>query len=93
MHHPEIECVPPGDFAYLRLGKCSYGKGRMLFFTWEQVEYSSDDTDRLPMFTATLAERDLLRLAKAALLAAGNDLYLKVVVPENDWGKEDTDGE
>lgn len=84
MAYPEIDCIPPGDIAYMKLGKCEYGKGRLLLFTWEQVEIC----DQIPMFAATLSERDLARLARAALKAAGNELYHQVEIPENPWGEE-----
>lgn len=89
MNLPDIECLPPGDFAYLKFGKYNYGKGRMLVFTWEQVE----DSDQVPMFTAYFSEQELTRLAKVALKLAGNELYKQVHVPEDTWGGKQDKGE
>ena len=85
MAYADVDLVPPGDFSYVKLGKQNYKKGRLLFYTWEQVETS----DSMPMFTATISERDLLRLAKAALRIAGHPLAGEIEIPENTWGMEE----
>jgi hypothetical protein len=64
----------------------------MMFFTWEQVE-TADYAGRgsPPMFTVTLSERELIRLAKIALKAAGHDAHETIEIPENTWGMGDED--
>ena len=85
MAYADVDFVPPGDVAYAKIGKSGYGKGRVLFYTWEQVENS----DSVPMYTATISERDLLRLAKAALRIAKHPLAGEIEIPENTWGMGD----
>ena len=79
---PDIECVPPGDFAYLKLRKSTGGKGHILVFTWEQVERG----DQTPMFKFDLSQQEMLNFSRALLQLAGSPLYKDIVVPENTWG-------
>ena len=68
MRSTAIEFVPDSDFSYCRLREMARNRALLMLYTHEQVEHNDMHQ---PMYTATLPQRDLLILARAALHAAG----------------------
>jgi hypothetical protein len=84
----EVDCFPDGDFAFLVVVPKPDDKASLWFYTWDQVEADLDDgrkSNNPPKYQASLANREMLQLAKYLLKLAGHEAANQIDIPDQAW--------
>jgi hypothetical protein len=76
MKSSAIEFVPDSDFSYVLLRRQARQRAKLMFYTPQQVE---DENCNAPMFMCIVSQQDLRRMARASLIASGDEDLAKLV--------------
>ncbi len=84
----EVDFVPPGDYAFVAVRPLARQRCELWLFSWGQVENGIDDgRTHPPRSVATMANREMIQLAKHLLFLAGHPAIDQIVVPAQEWDK------
>jgi hypothetical protein len=92
----EVDFMPGGDYAFVVVIPNARQRCQLWLYTWDQVENNRDDgRTSAPDAQASLANREMLLLAKYLLKLAGHEAHKQIDIPDQEWnlaGKEIENG-